>query len=60
MISIGSWYGYESFDRINSTFGDVDSDRHMRWPVVNGASDSVILEGGERGDLVEHLSLIHI
>ena len=53
-LSIASWYGYESFDWINETFGDSDSDKHMRWPVANGATDSIILENGHRGDLVEH------
>jgi cytochrome c-type biogenesis protein len=28
----------------------------MRWPVVNGASDSVLLADGERGDLAEYYS----
>ena len=56
VMSIGSWYSYESFERINQTFGDLASERHMRWPVVNGASDSVILADGERGDLAEHYS----
>ena len=55
-ISIGSWYGYEPFERINETFGGADSSRHMRWPVVNGATDSVLLEDGGRGDLVEYYS----
>ena len=53
-LSIGSWYGYESFDWINETFGDPDSDKYMRWPVANGATDSVLLDNGSRGDLVEH------
>ncbi|MDP6207558.1 MAG: redoxin domain-containing protein, partial [Roseibacillus sp.] len=53
VLSIASWYGYESFDWINETFGDSDADKHMRWPVANGATDSIILEDG-RGDLVEH------
>jgi cytochrome c-type biogenesis protein len=53
-LSIGSWYGYESFDWINETFGDPDSDKHMRWPVANGATDSILLDNGTRGDLVEH------
>lgn len=56
IISIGSWYGYEPFERINETFGDADSSRHMRWPVVNGATDSVLLDDGGRGDLVEYYS----
>ena len=53
-LSIASWYSYESFDWINETFGDSGSDKHMRWPVANGASDAAILEDGYRGDLVEH------
>ena len=53
-LSIGAWYGYESFDWINDSFGDPGSDKHMRWPVANGATDSIILDNGSRGDLVEH------
>lgn len=56
VISIASWYGYESFERINRTFGDSGGDKHMRWPVANGASDSILLEDGGRGDLVEYYS----
>ena len=55
-ISLGSWYGYESFERINSSFGDSASDRHMPWPVVNGGTDVILLENGTRGDLVEYYS----
>ncbi len=55
-ISLASWYGYESFDSINSTFGDPDSDKHMSWPIVNGGTDVILLEEGERGDLVEYYS----
>ncbi|HIE81778.1 MAG TPA: hypothetical protein EYQ07_04535 [Candidatus Poseidoniales archaeon] len=55
-ISLGSWYGYESFERINSSFGDSTSDRHMPWPVVNGGTDVILLENGARGDLVEYYS----
>ena len=55
-ISLASWYGYESFDSINSTFGDPESDRHMPWPIVNGGTDVILLEEGERGDLVEYYS----
>jgi cytochrome c-type biogenesis protein len=55
-ISIASWYGYESFEQINSTFGEQSSNRHMPWPVANGASDSILLEDGARGDLVEYYS----
>ena len=56
VLSIGTWYGYESFDRINETFGDSGSDKHMSWPVANGGTDVVILENGDRGDLVEYYS----
>ena len=56
VISLGSWYGYESFERINSSFGDSASDRHMPWPVVNGGTDVILLENGTRGDLVEYYS----
>ena len=56
VLSIGTWYGYESFDRINETFGDTGSDKHMSWPVANGGTDVVILENGDRGDLVEYYS----
>ena len=53
-LSVATWYAYEDFDRINSTFGDSDSDKHMSWPVANGGPDSVIFDDGTRGDLVEH------
>ena len=43
-LSIGSWYGYESFERINDTFGNPSSSKHMPWPLANGATDSIILE----------------
>ena len=56
VLSIGTWYGYESFDRINETFGDTGSNKHMSWPVANGGTDVVILENGDRGDLVEYYS----
>ena len=56
VLSIGTWYGYESFDRINETFGDTISAKHMSWPVANGGTDVVILENGDRGDLVEYYS----
>ena len=39
VLSIGTWYGYESFDRINETFGDTGSNKHMSWPVANGGTD---------------------
>ena len=28
----------------------------MDWPVVNGGSDTIVLENGERGDIVEYYS----
>ena len=56
VLSIGSWYGYETFEAINETFGDSGSDKHMPWPVANGGTDVVILEDGGSGDLVEYYS----
>ena len=56
VLSIGSWYGYETFEDINETFGDSGSDKHMPWPVANGGTDVVILEDGGSGDLVEYYS----
>ncbi len=56
VLSIASWYGYESYEQINDTFGDSDSDKYMAWPVANGGSDVILLEDGERGDLVEYYS----
>ncbi len=56
VLSIGSWYGYETFEDINETFGDSSSDKHMPWPVANGGTDVVILEDGGSGDLVEYYS----
>ena len=56
VLSIGSWYGYETFEDINETFGDSSSDKHMPWPVANGGTDVVILENGGSGDLVEYYS----
>jgi cytochrome c-type biogenesis protein len=56
VLSIGSWYGYETFEDINETFGDSGSDKHMPWPVANGGTDVVILENGGSGDLVEYYS----
>ncbi|MEC9351644.1 MAG: cytochrome c biogenesis protein CcdA [Candidatus Thermoplasmatota archaeon] len=59
-VSIATWYQVDSFEQINSTFGDPESDRHMSWPIVNGGNDVVILEDGEedgmRGDIVEYYS----
>jgi len=43
VISIASWYDYESFEFVNETFGDINSDKFMNWTVANGAKDSVIL-----------------
>ena len=56
VLSIGSWYGYETFEDINATFGETGSDKHMPWPVANGGTDVVILEDGGSGDLVEYYS----
>ena len=56
VLSIGSWYGYETFEDINETFGDSGSDKHMPWPVANGGTDVVILEDGGSGDLTEYYS----
>ena len=56
VLSIGSWYGYETFKDINTTLGDLNSDKHMPWPVANGGTDVVILEDGGTGDLVEYYS----
>jgi cytochrome c-type biogenesis protein len=56
VLSIGSWYGYETFEDINATFGESGSDKHMPWPVANGGTDVVILEDGATGDLVEYYS----
>jgi cytochrome c biogenesis protein CcdA/thiol-disulfide isomerase/thioredoxin len=56
VVSIASWYDYESFEQINSTFGDSDSDKYMYWPLVNGGKDVILLENGERGDIVEYYS----
>ncbi len=53
-LSIASWYGYESFEWINETFGESGSNKHMRWPVANGASDAILLGDGTKGDLVEY------
>jgi len=56
VVSIASWYDYESFEQINSTFGDSDSEKYMYWPLVNGGKDVILLENGERGDIVEYYS----
>jgi thiol-disulfide isomerase/thioredoxin len=56
VISVATWYSLETFEQINSTFGDSDSDKFMNWVVVNGGSETVILENGTRGDLVEYYS----
>ena len=55
-VSIATWYQYESFEQINATFGDPESNRHMPWPIVNGGDDVVLLEDGERGDITEYYS----
>jgi len=56
VVSIASWYEYETFEQINSTFGDSDSEKYMYWPVVNGGAETIVLEDGERGDIVEYYS----
>ena len=62
VVSVAAWYRFgETFAQINSTFGDYDSEKFMNWTVVNGGTDSIILENGSRGDMAEYyLSLIHI
>ena len=55
-VSIATWYQYESFEQINATFGDPESNRHMPWPIVNGGDDVVLLEDRERGDITEYYS----
>jgi len=57
VLSLASWYSIESYDDINSTFGDSDSEKYMRWPLANGGTDVIILEGDERGDLLEYYNV---
>jgi len=58
LVSIGSWYSYESLAELNETFGDNKSDREMTWLVGTGTPQSIIVNEstGERGDMVEHYS----
>tara|TARA_B100001996_G_scaffold202150_2_gene154801 strand:- start:19 stop:1470 length:1452 start_codon:yes stop_codon:yes gene_type:complete len=56
VISIATWYQVDSFEQINSTFGDPESKRHMPWPIVNGGNDIILLDDGNRGDIVEYYS----
>ena len=42
IVSIGSWYSYETLEMLNDTFGDSDSDSHMPWIVATGDTDSVL------------------
>jgi cytochrome c biogenesis protein CcdA len=56
VISIASWYDYETFEQINSTFGDSESDKYMSWPIVNGGTDVIVLENGSRGDIRDSYS----
>ena len=58
LVSIGSWYSYESLAELNKTFGDNNSDREMTWVVGTGTPQSIIVNQstGERGDMVEHYS----
>ena len=59
VISIASWYDLESFESINSTFGDIESDKYMRWTVANGGSDVILLDEGG-GDMLEYYNVINI
>jgi len=59
VISIASWYDLETFESINSTFGDIESDKYMRWTVANGGSDVILLDE-ERGDMLEYYNVINI
>ena len=57
VVSVAAWYRFgETFAQINSTFGDYGSEKFMNWTVVNGGTDSIILEDGSRGDMVEYYS----
>ena len=54
IVSIGSWYSYESLDYLNQS--DHSENYFVpQWVLGTGAGDSVILNEstGERGDLVE-------
>jgi cytochrome c biogenesis protein CcdA/thiol-disulfide isomerase/thioredoxin len=59
VLSIASWYAIESFEDINSTFGNEDSSKYMRWPVANGGRETVITENGG-GDLLEYYNILAI
>jgi|TARA_B110000914_G_C15511734_1_gene471205 cytochrome c-type biogenesis protein len=56
VLSIASWYAIETYDNINSTFGDENSNKYMRWPVANGGNDVIILEEGG-GDILEYYNV---
>lgn len=58
LVSIGSWYSYESLSDLNQTFGVSGSDREMTWLVGTGTPQSIIVNEstGERGDMVEYYS----
>jgi cytochrome c-type biogenesis protein len=57
VVSVAAWYRFgETFAQINSTFGDHDSEKFMNWTVVNGGTESIILENGSRGDMAEYYS----
>ena len=58
LVSIGSWYSYESLADLNETFGNSESKREMTWLVGTGTPQSIIVNQstGERGDMVEHYS----
>mgnify|MGYP001164207921 FL=1 len=59
VVSIASWYDLESFESINSTFGNNDSDKYMRWIVANGGTDIILTDEGG-GDLLEYYNVINI
>ena len=44
VVSVATWYSLETFEQINSTFGDSESDKFMNWIVTNGGSETIILE----------------
>ena len=56
VVSVATWYSLESFEQINETFGDSNSDKFMDWIVVNGGTETIILENGSRGDMAEYYS----
>lgn len=57
IVSIGSWYSYESLDYLNES-EPAENYFVPQWVLGTGSTDSVILNetSGERGDLVEQFS----